>query len=146
MFSKEELSRMKVLCNGYLSLVQSTSYLNTGWKLFLGLWGQMIFFGHIDISRGCIDISRQLVSLLLEDDVSLWSQKRNSSCEAFWEWYCLFTGTTVIGMRHWRMNVPVQNKILNNYTEIRWFISVIRHGKGSNALELLCFLFLRCMS
>lgn len=69
-------------------------------KIIPGAMSADDFFGHIDISRGCIDISRQLVSLLLEDDVSLWSQKRNSSCEAFWEWYCLCTGTTVIGMRY----------------------------------------------
>lgn len=44
-FSKEKIKRMKVLCNRYLNLVQSSSYLNIGWKLLLGLWMQMIFWG-----------------------------------------------------------------------------------------------------
>lgn len=131
---------MKVMCNGCLSLVQSTSYLNTGWKVFLQLWVQMIFLGILAFLEGVLTFPDSLSVFFLEMMLHyVLRMKSNATCSAFWEWYCLYTGTTVIGMSYWRMNVLAKQNI--KITILRSDGSLVLHCMEKAQMHYSFFVF-----
>lgn len=105
MLCKEKIKRMKVLCSGDLNLVQSNSYLNTGWKLFLGLWVQMVFLGILTFLEDVLTFLDSLSVFFLKMTLHyVLKKKNNAPCGAFWEWYCSYTRDNC----HW--NEALKNK------------------------------------
>lgn len=85
------------------------------------------FFGRIDISRGCIDISRQLVSLL-EDDTSLCTQKEKQC--SLW---CILRVVLFVYRDNCHWNEALKNKCASAKQNIK--IAVLRFD---GSLELHC--------